>query len=232
MTRCSVAVMAHPSRAAAVDGLCARLDRDPTVVWDEVGIEWHTGRRAIAAVPDDATHHLVLQDDAVIPADLVAGVEAALDYVPPDAAMSLYLGRKGPDQARVNAIATAGQDRSWIVIPRMLHGVAVVLPAAWCEPIAAFAPRGIEMYDARISRWLVRHRCEVWYPNPSLVDHDESSPSLLGHDRHDGGRVAYRFIGQDRSALDFDPTRGVYLAPDPRGRIQYARRFADPTLSA
>src|SRR5690606_5759806 len=90
--RVSVAVMAHPDRAGFVDELCGRLDRDPTVVWDEIGDVWHTGRRAMLAYDPDADYHLVIQDDAVVCRDLVAGVEKALEYVERRRTLNLYMG--------------------------------------------------------------------------------------------------------------------------------------------
>jgi hypothetical protein len=65
----SVAIMAHPKRAALVDGILARLDRDDVpVIWDEQGSRWDTGRRAMLAYDPSCTHHVVIQDDIIPPA--------------------------------------------------------------------------------------------------------------------------------------------------------------------
>lgn len=58
----SVAVMAHPARAAFVDELTGLLDRPAKVVWDERQDRWDTGRRAMLAYDPACTHHLVVLD--------------------------------------------------------------------------------------------------------------------------------------------------------------------------
>ena len=70
--------MAHPRRADMVAQLQAELDRPVKVVWDEVNDRHDTGIRAIEAFDPSASHHLVIQDDCVVPSDLLAGIERAL----------------------------------------------------------------------------------------------------------------------------------------------------------
>ena len=85
----SVAVMAHPKRADLIPALCDSIDADVPVVWDERNDRWDTGRRALLAFDPAATHHLVVQDDALVCRDLVAGLQRALPHVPREAPVGL-----------------------------------------------------------------------------------------------------------------------------------------------
>lgn len=196
--RVSVAVMAHPDRAGFVDELCGRLDRDPTVVWDEIGDVWHTGRRAMLAYDPDADYHLVIQDDAVVCRDLVAGVEKALEYVERRRTLNLYMGEsKRPALNELFARADA-EGASFIVTRPVPHGVAVAFPTVmidWYVAKTDLIPD--DTYDRRLQLAVNKPSWTAW---PSLVDHRQE-PSLMGHR---DGRRARRFIDMDRSALDVD----------------------------
>ncbi|QBI53407.1 hypothetical protein [Streptomonospora litoralis] len=209
MVRVSVTVMAHRTREAFVPELLERLDREAEVIWDRRDDRWDTGRRAMLAYDREATHHLVLQDDAVLPRDLVAGVERALDHVPAPAGtptpLCLYAGRIRPFRTYVERLVDqARQTTSWLSMAQLHWGVGIVLPTEVIEDCIAWGDRreDIANYDKRISRYLDTQRITVWYPWPSLVDHRDS-PSLVPG-RTSRGRYAHRFIGADASALDAD----------------------------
>lgn len=203
MTRLSAVIMAHPRRSGFVPELQAKLDRDIGVVWDEKNSRWDTGRRAMASYDPAASHHLVLQDDAVIPHDLLAGLEKAIAHTPPNAALCLYLGRARPAQGAIRRLlGQCTDDTAWIVLPQLHWGVGIVMPTHLIETMLKWADRrnDIANYDLRIGRWLQRYRIPVYYPWPSLVDHRDS-PSLVPG-RTGQGRHAHRFIGADTSALE------------------------------
>ncbi len=216
LSRCSVAIMAHPDRAEWVADLRAALRPfEPTVVWDRHGNEWDTGRRALLAYEPEATHHVVLQDDAVPCRDLIPGIEAALDAIPDPAraALGLYLGQTKPRPGKIAQAVAAADDAEavWIVLRELLWGVGVVLPVWTIPPLVREQDRsGLPEYDRRISRWLVRAEIPVWYPWPSLVDHRDG-PSLLAHGG--GERRAWRFLGADASALGVEWWGPVHVAP-------------------
>lgn len=212
--RVSTAIMAHPKRAGFVAELETRLDWEATLTWDDgSNSRWGTGRRALLDYDPEATHHLVVQDDAVIPRDLVAGLESAIAYTPGDVPVCLYIGRVRPYRQLVDQyVARAGSDVSWLVMDQLCWGVAVAFPTQIIEDMVAWCDRqSIPNYDTRMSRWLEREGIATWYPWPSLVDHRES-PSLVPGRGH-AGRIAHRFIGADASALDIDYSGSVLRLP-------------------
>jgi len=205
LARVGVAIMAHPRRSAFVAELLAKLDRPATVVWDSCNDRWDTGRRTMLEYRSDtdATYWLALQDDAVIPRDLVAGIEKALRVVPAKTPLCLYAGRARPLRAAVQQLVDRTRpDTSWLAMGQLHWGVGIVMPCNLIEPMITWADRRTEVanYDKRISRWCQTQGLNVWYPWPSLVDH-RISPSLVPG-RQAAGRHAHRFIGEDASALD------------------------------
>lgn len=203
MASLSVAVMAHPDRAGWARELAATL-RVP-IVWDRGYGVWDTGRRALLAYDQDASHHLVVQDDAVICTDLVAGLETALPHVSegsPVAAYTAQRPRRSGIERNVRHAAESGA--SWMVgIGFPLWGVASAHPTGHLDALVA---AGDEMdrprrYDLQIGQYYRRAGIPVCYTVPSLVDHRDPAPSLLGNR---DGRQAQRFLGAEASALSVD----------------------------
>lgn len=227
--RVSVTVMAHPDRERFIPELLRRLDRPAEVIWDRYGDRWDTGRRAMLAYDREATHHLVIQDDALVCNDLVAGVERALEHVPAKAGvptpLCLYAGRIRPFRTYVERLVDrARESTSWLTMAQLHWGVGIVLPTSLIEDCIAWGDgrSDIANYDKRISRYLDSQRITVWYPWPSLVDH-RTSPSLVPG-RTSRGRYAHRFLGADQSALDVDWTGRVVSVPQLNQHLSHNRR--------
>lgn len=201
--------MAHRSRAGFVCDLLKKLDAPAGVVFDEHENEWDTGRRAWLAHDPEADWHCVLQDDAVVCRDLVAGLNNALRYVTEGSPVSLYAGRKRPHEHRMQALTKRAdeQSASWLVMRDIDWGVGLVFPTTRILEIVETADRShVEQYDARLSAYFARRKIPVYYTWPSLVDHRDGDSLLAGKPAE--GRVAYRFAS---SALDIDwsgPTVG------------------------
>lgn len=203
--------MAHPTRADLVQELVQSLDRPVEVVWDRCDSEWDTGRRAWLAHDPSADYHLVLQDDAVACRDLVAGLEAALEHVPAQAAVSLYLGTLRPDARRVSIAAsqadTAGA--AWVVMPDVKWGVALAVPTAVVSDMLATAEGSV--YDWGLRSYFAVRRWPVWCTWPSLVDHRDVAGIVRHRVPPSGARRAHRFC--DGSALDVDWSAGAVHMP-------------------
>lgn len=207
--------MAHPKRERFIPTLLKRLDREPAVVWDQINSRWDTGRRALLQYDHQATHHLVIQDDAIPCRDLVAGVEKALDYVAPGSPVGLYFGRRAPYPSRLRFLTgemeRSGDFISWIRINKIIWGVGIVIPTAVIPDAIRYCDEvNVPNYDLRLSRFFEVARIPVWFTWPSLVEHRDS-PSLIA-DRT-AGRVAFNFLGADKSALDVDWSGKIVSLP-------------------
>lgn len=214
MIRLSASVMAHPKRKKFVTELSRRFDRPVPVTWDRRNDRWDTGRRAWLAHDLSASHHLVIQDDALVPRDLLAGLERALTHVPDDVLLCLYAGRIRTFRAAMGRHMSR-RDISWLRMPRVYWGVGIVIPTPLIDDMIAFGDRRADVanYDRRISYWAQDRDLQVYYPWPSLVDHRQS-PSLIPGRGH-RGRTAHRFIGVNRSALSQRYTGRVVDIPQP-----------------
>lgn len=209
----SVKIMAHKKRERHIPHLLEQLGlTDDDVIWDRKSDRWDTGRRAWEAVDQSADFGCVLQDDAVVCADFIAGMERALAYLPEKALVSPYIGTRRPAASRVErAVNQARQEGvSWVRMPSLNWGVGILAPTdiinrmlPWCDK------QTYPNYDRRIGRYAIDVLgIPTWCTWPSLVDHRDDD-SLVGHGQ---GRKAHQFIGENASALDIDwDTRYVDL---------------------
>lgn len=207
----SCAVMAHPRREALAVKLALALGDGTSVVWDRQNDEWDTGRRAWETYSHSATHHLVVQDDAIVCEDLVAGLGKALEHVPAEAAVSLYTGTLRPDGRRVSEAVYRAErtDAAWIVMPDIKWGVALCVPTAMVPNMIdrAEASKG-RVYDSKLAGYFRSVGWSVWCTYPSLVDHRDE-PGIVRHTiPPSGARVAHRFLGEHASALNVDWSAG------------------------
>ena len=120
----SASIMAHPDRAEHVAALLDDLGRPVRVNYDTEGPAsgnadrgWRTARGGWVMYDPAADFHLLLQDDALVSADLLAGLEQALEHVPADAVVSPYLGKGGATPHRWRRMAAEAAPRK----PEMAH---------------------------------------------------------------------------------------------------------------
>lgn len=204
MARVSVAVMAHPKRRRFVEELVEQIDVDAPVVWDRRGDRWDTGRRSMLAYDPSATHHLVIQDDAV-PCRDVAAAAARAAHAAGERPVSLYTGRIRPYSKRVymDFADAVRAGATWLEMGGPWWGVGIMLPTVHIPEMIAWADKRTDVanYDKRIGRWYVSQKIKCWYTVPSLVDHRgvAENPSLVKG--RTGDRHAQRFIGADASGL-------------------------------
>ena len=212
----SVVLMAHPSRAHMVPSVVEALDREPVIVWDDPSRRndpWPNGRQALLAFDPAATHCAILQDDAILCRDLVSGLERALEHVPAGTPVGLYVGRARPRHDYVAGRVALQPDASWLIMRGPWWGVGLVLPTGDIPRLVESADREtVKSYDKRVARWYARERRDCWYTWPSLVDHRPDHESLM-HAHTDHNRVAFRFLGADKSALDVDWSKLPAPAP-------------------
>lgn len=203
----SVAIMAHPKRQAFVEDLQGHFP-EAEVVWDRRNDRWDTGRRSLLAFDPKASHHLVIQDDALPCRDLLPALEQAVKHSG-EHPLGLYVGHASMDV--LNAVKAAREDGGppWLAMEGPWWGPGIVFPTEQIRDIVAWGdnqPR-IPNYDRRITRFYASRGIECWYTLPSLVDHrpGEVNPSLVPG-RTSLNRVAQWFIG-DGSPLEIDWSR-------------------------
>ncbi|QOC93480.1 hypothetical protein [Micromonospora craniellae] len=201
-TMLSAAVMAHPRRSVAVarlrqqlPGLNVALDPRP----DGPPTSVRSAAIAWGAVAPDATHHLVLEDDALPCTDLLDGCTALARRFPA-AAVALFVN----DSARTAAVARmavwSGRDVA-PVIDIYVPTQGLILPAETARGLAAFLSAHDDLAEAgdiATLRYLCAEGIAVLVAVPNLVDHDDLS-SIIGNDDH-GRRGSACYLGHRSDA--------------------------------
>lgn len=235
--------MAHPDRADLVVEMLSTLDRPVPVHYDPEGPPsgdgnrvWRVARAGWQLADPRSDFHLLIQDDALVVPDLLAGLERALDSVPANAVVSPYLGKGGATPARWHSMAAEADRRgaSWVVSSKLMWGVGIILPTAAIPDMITHADR-LERVpdDMRVAGWASRRHAEIWYTWPSLVDH-RPVPSITKH--HAKNRTAERL--HQGSALDLDWTGPVVRDPmltimrGPRSGPRKRQTVISPTRTA
>lgn len=204
-SRISVAIMAHPDRKSFVEELSSQLP-NAQIVWDNKNDRWDTGRRALLAFDPEASHHLVLQDDAILCRDFFPTIQIAAQAAWPHP-VSLYTGRVKPHPQKFSRLVQLAQrrDTTWIESAGPFWGVAIILPTKDILRIVDWgnSRRNVVAYDKKIASYYAARNISCRYTMPSLVEHRSmnENPSLI-HSAHAKieDRQAYAFQG-DISAL-------------------------------
>ncbi|MFD7920622.1 NAD-dependent epimerase/dehydratase family protein [Streptomyces sp. NPDC059740] len=189
------AVMTHPRRTQAAEALAAtdpagriRVVTDPDPSGPPTALR--TADPSWSCVGEDATHHLVLQDD-VLPAEgFFAYVEKVAAAVP-DEAVAFYEGWEGRNSGVVRLGALTGAQWAYAV-DEHVPSLALMLPAHAARGYAAFAAAhgGGWPYDVVIQRYLASLGIPVRLAVPSTVDHDDV-PSIAGNSTHGWRRATF-----------------------------------------
>jgi hypothetical protein len=180
--------MAHPKRKEMVDSLLEKLGPVP-VTWDASDGIWENRKRATISFNEEATHHLVLQDDSILCRDFLKELEKQIEQRP-NHIISLYYGnRLRARELAENNFKNGGVEADWL-----WWGLAVVVPTKLIPDLIKYADNiDIPQDDTRMAMFIRNRGLKVWYPLPSLVDH-RNVGSLIG----DNGvrRIAFKFIGE------------------------------------
>lgn len=188
----AAAVVAHPDRLDAAEHLADDLDAELFVDTDRLG-EWLNHVRALRwAAEQDASHALIVQDDALPIPDFRHHAEKAIAHRP-TGLVGFYVGRTCPRAEPVKrAVRTAEKVRaSWLCADTLLWGVATAVPTADIPELLAYVQHYQAPYDLRLGRWYRDRGVPVHYTWPSLVEHADG-PSLLTRHRHPRQRIAWR----------------------------------------
>lgn len=207
MVKLSVAVMGHSSRRPLINNLIQKFPTSTVCVDDGRLGRWGNGSRALLSYDEDASHHLVIQDDALPAQHLIQGIEAWLPFLP-DSILCLYSGKVGPWRRIHQKYA---QNPCWLQMTDIQWGVALVVPTHAIEYLVGcgnMMPK-VDNYDARLGLANKKTtRLPVLYPSPSWVDHATVESTVPGRK---ATRKALQFVGEDRSVLEWKPSLGAKI---------------------
>lgn len=197
----SISIMAHASRDDLAIELHDRMTNMPfsklflNVQDGEKGIlnEWKNGRNCWEqGIGSD--WHIVIQDDSIISDNFYQNVVGALEALPEKTAVSFYTGMAKPYPETIYRAVSEARDKSFLVYDKLLWGVCFAINGAYIDKMIEFCDNVHDRveYDRRISEYFRVEKIPVFYTNPSISDHNDALPSILGHEIK-YKRIAHRY---------------------------------------
>lgn len=222
-------VQHHPARAELLDRLLPHLPEGATVVSDpepDAGPNpWRTYQRCLEIAHDAEadtsfmqklhermSHAVILQDDATPCRNFAAACEAAISSRP-DALLVLWHGGQPREHVlSIDRALDAGD--AWVDYwsTRWVPTVALAWPIRLACPVVCwieeqeYDPR-FRADDEKIGNAVRALGERVLTCVPSLVEHDDCAPSVVGKRERcgeDPARIAHRWVG-----LDVDPVSAI-----------------------
>lgn len=209
----SFAIQAHPDRREAAENLAAQLlarvvyDPDPE---SSLRSPWRTFRHLLETTPADATHRFQIQDDAVVCPHMREAVESAVAARPDRLLVFCVTGLPWHHAEAVRVACS--EDRSWATLSyaHWCPLISTCWPVGLIEPFLAWVdaqqwPPSFCADDEIVGRWLHEVEHSPLATVPSLVQHPDTNPSLIGLRAwagEDPGRVAACWIGDCADCTD------------------------------
>jgi hypothetical protein len=201
----SVSIQHHPSRSDLLhrtQHLGGEIVCDP----DPNGARnpWRTYRECLYRTPRDATHRLVLQDDAIVCDHFLEAMQLVLE-VRPDNMLALFV----PGSHRIAALEmlqACDRDECFFPFPfgsgSWIPVVALVWPSnvipeflEWADTKYPVVKRRAD--DAIVGQFARERQKVVLATVPSLVDHPDDVPSLIGNRINERSRQAVCMVDGD-----------------------------------
>jgi hypothetical protein len=221
MIKIGAAIMHHPRRADRLPGLvraCAPLV--PTVVTDPDPhgrpSPLRTAKRAWAEVDDDATHHLVLQDDVRLTPRFAAQLHEAVSRRPAHGVSLFSLWHSPHNSYLVRRAAVAGAPYAPLSLYEWTPTQGFVLPARQARALAAYLagiPDEAQDDDEMVVIFCREQGIPVVATVPHLMDHGHDESLVVGH--YNGLRATVFTPDQawpaNRSSADLELPPGPYV---------------------
>lgn len=196
----SIAIMTHPDRKDQLQNLVDQIGDqvEYTIHEDTEGLGiWGNAMRAWRAYTPEATHHMVLQDDAVLSQNFFSIARKLISRVNPGDTVSFC------DKLQSEMNLAQREGFHWVVTTKVRHGQCLVQPVPQIEDFIHFAEWFVrpdyDHDDGRLEIFLKRHRRAIWHSVPSLVEHDDrGSVGLPPND--DEPYLGFKFIGANNEA--------------------------------
>lgn len=199
MVKISIVVMSHPKRSKEAFYLAGKLLLIPfhnvKIRLDSENNEWDNGYKCWQSVSNDSDWSVVIQDDAIISSNFYDNLEKAIDNIPQEGLLSLYLGEVRPYRYSVaKAFNYAiGSGASYLTSIGLYWGVCVLMPTSKIKDVLnASEALNRYLYDVRLGKAATSLKMPIYYTTQSLVDHDDELDSLIGHKAHEK-RVAHKY---------------------------------------
>lgn len=221
MSRVTAVIQAHPLRKhlhgpilkglSPMETIVSLHSSEPPNPWEGYQIALERG----ASAATKPSHVLVLQDDVVVCRNLPRAVWKIAKRHPEDPVVlfhsrlpmrnSLHIRQAQMTGARYVLHSHGGK---FVPVVALLWPVSKIAPFLEWASTAKLPgwPRPARSDDAVVGQWARSTQQNIWITVPSLVQHPDTSDSLIGRQAHwgkDKGRVAMAWIG-DQDALDFD----------------------------
>ena len=210
-------IQAHPSRLHLHDDLASDLGFYTEIVEhsSDPPNPWLGYKNVLETHTKPYDHLLVVQDDAVV----CPGFKGAVEKVAarnPDKLVVLFLARLPGRVARQATMAAKKKEcylTAELRINEFLPAVAVLWPATKVREFLNWAqhnPRKLghtspRSDDGVLGRWASLTKQQVRFTVPSLVQHPDMEPSLIGRQPawgKDTGRIA-QWFAEDAEAFDW-----------------------------
>lgn len=199
----SYAIQHHPSRA---DLLYRSAHINPDVVTDPFPVDpkrnpWRTYRTALELTPPEATHRVVIQDDAELCADFTWAVEGAVK-ARPDNILCLFVPTTLTQGARKLRAACAADEsfvaldpREWCPVVAVCWPVTLIPPfLAWADT-KGYSINKLRADDAIVGQFARETSNWIYATVPSLVEHPDDVESTI-NTRTATPRSAVCFAGE------------------------------------
>jgi hypothetical protein len=198
----SGAIMAHQKRWAWAELLSVQTGLP--IVWDEINEVWDTAKRAWRAHDPDATHHVVLQDDAIPCKDLMATLQQISDMHPTEPFCLTVIDYRLHGAKRDYEKAVDSGQPFW-KSNAAVSAVGLMIPVKDIAPMITYGESYNTIHDdLKIRNYYKSLGRKLTFPIPSLLQHRpvEVNPSLVpGNDGRWSDRSSSNFIGEDVSGL-------------------------------
>lgn len=205
--RVGIFVQHHPARAGLLSGLLAAVPSATVVVDPDPNgppSPWRSYAACLEAAADGGlTHALVVQDDVTLCYGFGSVLHEVVASRPARVLALWHGGQPRENLAAIDGAAARGEGWAAYRSRRWVPTVALVWPARLVCPAVCWAseqrwPERVRADDEIVGRALTALHEPVLISVPSLVQHDDTVPSLVGR-RHKAGldpaRVAHRYIG-------------------------------------
>ena len=190
-------VQHHPSRVALLPRLLHHLTSFTPKVVEHASSPpdpWAGFRACLTDLPD-CDHVLTIQDDAIP----VPGFADVLPQIARDVPVCLWMSAI-PSSAALRARKAYGRSRFISLGPApFVPLVAVLWPRQQLADFAAWSDTAARMTradDGNVARWMKQTRQEFQVCVPSIVEHDDFTPTVKG-----GTRKESHGLAKDRVAL-------------------------------